>query len=78
MLTAGMSQHWDELVSLERDRRALLVKGAPASPFDLPEPLIELIRQIQSCDAELREKLDAWMDHARILLRLGKQNSPKP
>ena len=78
MLAAGMSQHWDELVSRERDRRAMLEKGAAASQFDHPEPLIELIRQIQSCDAELHEKLDAWMDHARILLRLDKQNSPKP
>lgn len=72
MLVAGMAQQWDELVSLEQQRRALIGNTPASAQTDPPRPSIELIHEIQACDAELREKLDAWMAHARILLRLDK------
>lgn len=50
MLDAGMAQHWDELVSLEQQRRALLEKAPAMNQADSPLPLIELIHQIQACD----------------------------
>ena len=78
MLDAGMAQNWDELVSLEQQRRIFLEKSSIITKTDFPLPLIELIHQIQACDAQLSEKLDAWMTHARILLRLDTQHSPKP
>jgi isocitrate dehydrogenase kinase/phosphatase len=78
MLAAGMAQHWDELVQLEQQRRALLDKSPALTKADMRQPLIELIRQIQTCDAELREKIDSWMNDARILLRLDTQHSPTP
>ena len=77
MLAAGMAQHWDELVALEAQRQALLDK-APVSAPAAPSPsLLELIREIQQCDAQLSEKLEAWLAHARILLRMDAQPSPK-
>lgn len=76
MLAAGMDQHWEELVALEQQRRVLLEKVPTVTPTDLPQPLIELIREIQNCDTQLREKVDTWMTHARILLRLDSQHKP--
>ena len=75
MLAAGMAQRWDELVALEAQRRALLdqteeTSNAPATPADKA-----LISAIQVCDAQLSEKLDAWLSHVRILLRLDKQST---
>jgi hypothetical protein len=78
MLTAGMAQHWDELISLEQQRRALLDKTPAATSADSSQAQMESIREIQQCDAQLSEKLEAWMTHARILLRLDSQASPKP
>lgn len=79
MLTAGMAQHWDELIELERQRNALLYQTLGASHADLPrQPKIELIGKIQLSDTQLREKIDAWLADARILLRLDQPHSPKP
>lgn len=78
MLIAGMAQQWDELVLLEQQRRTLLFSAPGVSPRDAPQPLIELIQQIQDCDTQLREKLDAWMSHARILLRMDTPAAQKP
>jgi hypothetical protein len=72
MLSAGMAQEWEELVRLEAQRRALIEKAPAIGQTDLPQLSIELIGQIQACDAQLREKVEAWMTHARILLRLDK------
>lgn len=71
MLNAGKEQHWDELVLLEQQRHSLLLSKPGFTQQDTPQPLIELIQQIQDCDSQLREKLDAWMSHARILLRMN-------
>ena len=71
MLNAGMEQRWDELVLLEQQRYSLLLNSPGFTQRDTPQPLIELVQKIQDCDNQLREKLDAWMSHARILLRMN-------
>ncbi|MBS1229389.1 MAG: hypothetical protein H6R17_2666 [Proteobacteria bacterium] len=76
MLAAGMAQHWDELVALEAQRQTLLDQ-APATTPNESRPLSELIGEIQQCDAQLSEKLEAWLSHARILLRMDAKSSPK-
>ena len=77
MLAAGMAQHWDELVALEAQRQTLLEQAPDAGPAAQSPSLLELIREIQQCDAQLSEKLEAWLAHARILLRMDAQSSPK-
>lgn len=66
MLAAGMAQAWDDLIVLENRRRMLFVQ-AETHPIRPDDAL--LIQEIQKCDAELTEKVGAWMTHARILLR---------
>ena len=77
MLAAGMAQHWDELVALEAQRQALFDAAPVATPTPPSPSLLELIGEIQQCDAQLSEKLEAWLAHARILLRMDAQPSPK-
>ncbi len=77
MLAAGMAQHWDELVALEAQRQALFDAAPAATPTPPSPSLLELIGEIQQCDAQLSEKLEAWLAHARILLRMDAQPSPK-
>lgn len=66
MLEAGRNQEWERLITLEGERQQLLPK-IPIAPTDIH--LVPLLQEIQRCDEELREKLEAWMKHARILLR---------
>lgn len=77
MLAAGLAQQWDELVRLEQQRRVVLKTHPTATRSDSPQQVIELINKIQACDSELREKLEAWMTHARALLRLDAHPSPE-
>ena len=77
MLAAGMAQHWDELVALEAQRQTLL-DDAPVSAPTAPSPtLLKLIGEIQQCDAQLSEKLEAWLADARILLRMDEKSPPQ-
>lgn len=66
MLEAGRNQEWERLIALEGERQQLLPQ-IPIAPADIH--LVPLLQEIQRCDEELREKLEAWMKHARILLR---------
>lgn len=78
MLAAGKNQAWDDLVQLERQRTALLTETpVPASP-NAADAVVELIHQIQQCDAELKEKVGIWMKHARILLRMDSDANRQP
>ena len=76
MLAAGMAQHWDEMAALEAQRQQLFAATPTLGPADSREQLRELIGQIQRCDAQLNEKLEAWMHDARILLRMDQPASP--
>lgn len=71
MLAAGMAQRWDELVALEEQRRALLSLEPDEAAGVVSTADKALIGEIQVCDAQLSEKLDAWMSHVRILLRMS-------
>ena len=77
MLTSGMAQQWDELVRLDEQRRVLLDSPPQIAPDEATQPLIESIRQVQVCDAQLLEKVEAWMDGARILLRMDNRHAPE-
>ena len=77
MLAAGMAQHWDELVALEAQRQTLLDQAPATAPNEPSLPLSELIGEIQQCDAQLSEKLEAWLSDARILLRMDAKSSPE-
>ena len=77
MLAAGMAQHWNELVALEAQRQILFDQAPATVPTDPSRPVGELIREIQQCDAQLSEKLEAWLSHARILLRMDAKASPR-
>ena len=77
MLAAGMAQHWDELVALEAQRQTLLEQTPATAPDEPSRPQSELIGEIQQCDAQLTEKLEAWLSDARILLRMDAKSSPQ-
>ena len=77
MLAEGMAQHWDEMAALEAERQRLFDATPVLGPADSRERLRELIGQIQRCDAQLNEKLEAWMHDARILLRIDARSSPQ-
>ena len=77
MLAAGMAQHWDELVALEAQRQMLLDQAPAPAPNESSRSLGELISEIQQSDAQLSEKLEAWLAHARILLRMDAKASPR-
>jgi len=76
MLAAGMAQEWEQLLALEEQRQELL-QSIPSGMEGTPvATLVELIHQIQDCDNVLREKLEAWLSHARVLLRLPPEDTP--
>ena len=77
LLSAGMAQHWDVLLRLDQERRALLDSPPRIAPGESTRPLIESIRQVQACDAQLLEKVETWMAGARILLRLDTRRAPE-
>lgn len=66
MLEAGQNEEWERLIALENKRQQLL-PNIPVKPADIH--LVPLLQEIQQYDEELREKLEAWMKHAKILLR---------
>ena len=76
MLSAGMAQRWDELVELEQQRREMFEQAPRTASGTLQPADRELLEQIRSCDTELNEKLEAWLTHVRILLRMDKPASP--
>lgn len=70
MAALARQQDWEALVATERRRTALLAT--------LPTPLAinavdsaaiaELIKKIQTCDSEVREYVEPWMEHTKGLL----------
>jgi len=76
MLAAGMAQNWEQLLELEKQRQSLLQTPPPQTTGTPTALLVELIQQIQHSDGVLQEKLEAWLAHARILLRMPTENTP--
>lgn len=70
MLAAGRLQDWDHLADLEARRSALLKESPDAPPPPSADEIISLIREIQACDAELKETLTTTQAQIRTLLRI--------
>lgn len=66
MLEVGRSQKWERLIALEGERQKLL-RSISVARTDAH--LLPVLQEIKRCDDELRERLEAWMKHAKILLR---------
>lgn len=77
MLASGMAQQWDELVLLDEQRRELLSNPPQVFPDESTQLLIESIRQVQVCDAQLLGKVEDWMTSARVLLRMDNRRTPE-
>lgn len=73
MLDAGMAQDWDLLLQLEQERKGLLHTSLPPQEKDptATADIVELIQRIQASDRALQEKVEAWLQDARILLRMS-------
>lgn len=75
MLDAGLAQEWERLLSLEKQRQ-LLWQTMPTQASTEQDHIIDLIHQIQNKDLLLQEKVEAWLAHARILLRMPPRTAP--
>ncbi len=69
MLAAGEAQEWDSLLELEKQRQNLFAL-LPSDNRNLPGGLADTLREIQRSDRMLMEKVENWLQHARILLRM--------
>jgi DnaJ-domain-containing protein 1 len=69
MLNAGIAQEWLELARLEEERQALFNLTTNVSNGAPKEALVALIQKIQDSDNLLKEKIQACLEHTRILLR---------
>ena len=74
MLAAGEAQEWDSLLELEIQRQNLFAT-LPTDTKRLPASLAETLREIQRSDKILMEKVENWLQHARILLRIPPESS---
>lgn len=75
MLDAGLAQEWEQLLSLEKQRQ-LLLQTIPTQAAIEQDHIVDLIHQIQKKDLLLQEKVEAWLAHARILLRMPPRTAP--
>lgn len=69
MLAAGQAQEWDSLLELEKQRQSLFAL-LPTETGSLPDGLADTLREIQRSDRMLMEKVENWLQHAKILLRM--------
>ncbi len=69
MLEAGRAQEWDSLLALEKQRQELFAGRSAGGDRGTPN-LAGTLEEILSCDKELMEKVEHWLQHARILLRM--------
>ena len=70
MLEAGKAQEWDSLLALEKKRQDLFSTLPAVSRTPHQMGLSNTLREILSCDGELMDKVEHWLQHARILLRM--------
>lgn len=85
MLGAANRDDWDSLIVLEQERAAVvevlqLSSGIIPDSQQERDVLIELIQEIQKCDASIRPMIISWMGELRTMfesagneLKLGKQ-----
>ena len=69
MLEAGRAQEWESLLALEEQRRSMLAE-VPTVGGQGTRETVDALKEILTCDKELIEKVDHWLQHARVLLRM--------
>ena len=69
MLEAGRAQEWESLLALEEQRRSMLAEVSTVGAQGARETA-DALKEILTCDKELIEKVDHWLQHARVLLRM--------
>lgn len=72
MTALARQQAWEQLADLQRQRAELLAlpttDQAPSSAI-AAQSIAEIIRQIQTCDEEIRTYVLPWMKDAAVLLQ---------
>lgn len=71
MASLARQQAWEQLADLQRQRAELLsAPNANQKPLSAiaPQSIAEIIRQIQTCDEEIRAYVLPWMKDAAVLL----------
>ena len=81
MLSVATSQDWDKLAELEKQRASIIAAIAPISPAihsidsALAHRIAGIIREIERESGNIAEQVQAWQEHARILLRINQPSS---
>ncbi len=70
MLDAASTEQWDRLIDLEKARNTLLQSTPHSEHGEDWKPAAALIREIQDVDAQAKEIVSTWLEHAKILLRI--------
>ena len=79
MQQAGEAQEWDLLLELEKQRQdkfAALPNNVAGKGNS--GAIVEILKEIQECDRALMEKVESWLQHARILLRMPPKDDNSP
>jgi len=78
MTSLAREQSWEQLADLQRQRAELLAAPNPDQPplsATSARSIAEIIRQIQTCDEEIRAYVLPWMKDAAVLLQHLKTNT---
>jgi len=70
MQQAGEAQEWDLLLDLEKHRQAQFAALPNNLAGSNSGAIVQTLKEIQECDRALMEKVESWLQHARILLRM--------
>jgi len=70
MQRAGEAQEWDQLLDLEKQRQALFAALPNNVVGGSTGTIVDALKEIQKCDSALMEKVENWLQDARILLRM--------
>ncbi len=85
MLRAANDEEWDKLINLEKDRAGIVAvlqtsKNLIPESADDRNVLIELIKNIQMCDDQIRPMIVGWMAELKAMFesagnerKLGRQ-----
>lgn len=67
MVEQAKACQWEALSPLEDQRRALIAQLSkqPATPANESAAIRQLLEEIQACDAQVREHVEAWREPVR-------------
>ncbi|MBF1164296.1 MAG: flagellar protein FliT [Dechloromonas agitata] len=78
MVKLAHAQAWETLAETERRRAAVLARLSLDGLSDSATPeFVDLLKQIQRCDSDVRSHVEPWMASVKTLLA-GLQSSTKP